>query len=254
MVEQVTIQTTDTSPSLEETAAAQDAANQTPAEPQLAGEEAATERPEWLPEKFNTVEDMAKAYAELEKTNSTPEETNETAEAAEAVVEGAGLDMEGLSAEYATNGELTEESLGKLAAVGITPDMVESYIAGQEAQAQSITADLLESVDGDIEVYGEMTSWAADSLPDAEIDAFNTVLESGNNAAIKMAVQNLSTKYTNANGQEPGRVLTGKGSTAGASVYESTADLMKDMGNPEYHNNSAFRAKVEAKLGRSSIL
>jgi hypothetical protein len=29
---------------------------------------------------------------------------------------------------------------------------------------------------------------------------------------------------------------------------------MKDMSNPEYAKNPAFRAKVEAKLGRSNIL
>jgi hypothetical protein len=261
MVETVTVPTENKGPSLEAEAAAQEAAAQAKenTEPKLAGEEETPDRPEWLPEKFKTPEDLAKAYAELEKARSkgeTPKEGEEAeAEAAaNEAVENAGLDMEALSAEYATNGELTQESLDALSKVGITPDMVDAYIAGQEAQAKAVEADLLEPVGGNAEAYAEMTSWAADNLSDTEIENFNTVLESGNTAAIKMAVQNLATKYQDANGQEPGRQLTGKGTGTGVGVYESTADLMKDMQSPEYRTNPAFRAKVEAKLARSNIL
>ena len=43
-----------------------------------------SERPEWLPEKFNSAEDMAKAYAELEtKQSSGSEEEAETSESVE---------------------------------------------------------------------------------------------------------------------------------------------------------------------------
>jgi hypothetical protein len=242
-------------PSLEQEAATQEAANQPKAEPKLAGEEGTPERPEWLPEKFKTVEDMAKAYSELEKSMSKGEKPTEAQqEAATEAVENAGLDMEALSAEYATNGELSQESYDALAKVGITQDMVEAYIAGQEAQASAIQADLLEPLGGDMEAYSEVTAWAADNLSDKEIENFNTVLDSGNTAAIKMAVQNLANKYTAANGVEPARQLTGKASGNTTGVYESTADLMKDMQNPEYENNPAFRAKVEAKLARSNIL
>ena len=259
MVEKVTIPAQEQGQSLEEANAAQEAAKaaENEQDPKLHGEEETSERPEWLPEKFKTPEDMAKAYAELEKSQSkgdaegTKEEANEAAEKA---VNEAGLDMDALSAEYNTNGELTKESLDKLAEVGITEDMVNSYIKGQEAQANDIQAELLEPIGGDLEAYNEMTSWAAENLSDQEIDDFNTVLETGNSAAIKLAVQNLSTKYNDANGTEPGRQLSGKPNTSGQSVYESTADLMKDMQNPEYAKNPAFRAKVEQKLARSQIL
>lgn len=263
MVEKVTIQGEQQGQSLEEANAAQEAAKAAEAgtDPQLAGEEnGGDERPEWLPEKFKTPEDMAKAYAELEKAQSKGETpTGDTPEAgaeetAEAAVGEAGLDMAALSAEYSENGELTQESLDALSKVGITPDMVQSYIKGQEAQATAIQADLLEPVGGDLEAYNEMTQWAADNLSDKEVDDFNEILEGGNAASIKMAVQNLATKYQGAQGAEPGRQLSGKGTNSGASVYESTADLMKDMQNPEYANNPAFRSKVEAKLGRSNIL
>ena len=254
MADAVTIQTENKSPSLEDEAAAQDAkaAEATKVEPKLEGEETAPERPEWLPEKFATVEDMAKAYAELEKGNSTPKDEAEKAEIAEEAVEKAGLDMDALSAEYADKGELTPESLEKLGKAGITPEMVNSYIAGQTAQSDAARAALLGPVGGE-EAYTDMVAWAGDNLEDADINAFNKVLEAGDPSAVKMAVENLHTKYTAANGSEPARQLPGK-QAAGASVYESTADMLKDMGNPEYAKNPAFRAKVEAKLARSNIM
>lgn len=256
--ESATIEAENTGPTLEEEAAAQDAAKaaETAEEPKLAGEEDAPERPEWLPEKFETVEDMAKAYAELEKAQSKGEPTEQAQEAeetAEKAVNEAGLDMAALSAEYAEKGELTPESIEALGKVGITPDMVEAYIAGQEAQAATIRASILEPV-GSEEAYNDMIAWAADALSEAEIDTFNSILEGGNVNAAKMAVENLNTKYIAANGAEPARQLNGKANTSGSSVYESTADLMKDMGNPEYASNPAFRAKVEAKLARSNIM
>lgn len=260
MAEAVVIPNEDKGPTLEEQAAAQEAAAAAAkAEvPKLAGEEETPERPEWLPEKFKSVEDMAKAYNELEQAQGKPKEDppvepKEGEEAANKAVENAGLDMDALSAEYAEKGKLTEESLEALAKVGISKDMVDSYIAGQEAQATALRNQLMEPVGGE-EAYNEMISWASDNLSEAEIDAFNGVLEEGNPATVQMAVENLNTKYTEANGAEPTRQLSGKGVDGGLAVYESTADLMKDMQNPEYAQNPAFRAKVEAKLARSSIL
>jgi hypothetical protein len=261
MVEKVTIQADEKDESLETVAAAQkEAKTAEQPEPKLAGEEETPERPEWLPEKFETPEDLAKAYAELEKAKSKGEKPTDpdaeaaTDEAAEKAVGEAGLDMEALSAEYSENGELTQDSLDALAKVGITGDMVQSYIAGQEAQATEAQKELLEPVGGDIEVYNEMTAWAGENLSEAEIEEFNSVLETGNPASVKMAIRDLSNKYQGVNGTEPGRQLSGKPNTSGVSTYESTADLMKDMSNPEYAKNPAFRAKVEAKLGRSNIL
>jgi len=265
MVETVTIEPGKSGPTLEEQAAAQEAAAKAKEgeDPKLAGEgDTPKERPENIPEKFwdaekgeVNVDAMAKSYAELEKSRSKgePNEAGEQ-EAAKEAVEPAGLDMSALQAEYDTNGELTEDSLKALSEVGITKEMVDQFIAGAEAQATAMQAELLEGVGGDIKVYDEMIAWAGESLSDKEVDDFNKVLESGNVAAIKAAVTNLHGKYTDANGNEPGRQLSGKGGDGGTSVYESTADLMKDMQNPEYAKNPAFRAKVEAKLERSNIL
>ncbi len=257
MTEKLEVNPEDQNPTLEEEAAAQEAAAKPAEEPKLAGEENTPERPEWLPEKFKTPEDMAKAYAELEKGKSAPKEEatdkTEANEAANKAVENAGLDMEALNTEFAEKGELSAESLEALGKVGITPDMVQSYIKGQTAEADAIRTSILEPVGGE-EAYTDMVTWASENLPEADIDAFNAVLDGGDINATKMAVENLNAKYIAANGSEPAVTLNGKPSAAGQAVYESTADLMKDMNNPEYAKNPAFRAKVEAKLGRSNIM
>ena len=41
----------------------------------IAEDNQASERPDWLPEKFNSPEDLAKSYTELEKKLSAPKET-----------------------------------------------------------------------------------------------------------------------------------------------------------------------------------
>ena len=86
-------------------------------------------RPEWLPEKFKSPQDMAKAYSELENklgqsepkdnNNKDSEPTKETKESdlsidnAEKAVESAGLNMETLQQEYNESGELNEKSYVK---------------------------------------------------------------------------------------------------------------------------------------------
>jgi hypothetical protein len=259
MVDKIEVSTTDDKPTLEQEAAAQAAASQAAQgkPPVLEGEQEAPERPDWLPEKFATVEDMAKAYGELEKGQSKAADGDDAdldpGKTAAKAVSDAGLDMKALSAEYADKGELTPESLEALGKQGITPEMVQSYIKGQTAEGEAARATLLEPVGGE-QAYTDMITWAADGLPDADIDAFNAVLDGGDQNAIKMAVENLNAKYIAENGKEPSVTLNGKPSATGVSAYESTADLMKDMGNPEYAKNPAFRAKVEAKLARSNIM
>lgn len=258
MVDTATIQSPNPGPSLEEEAAALEAANATPETPALAGEEAENteERPEWLPEKFKSVEDMAKAYAELEKRQGSGEEASpdgEAQEAAEGAVESAGLDMAALETEFADSGELSEASLAALEKAGIPKATVDAYIAGQVAQAEAATTALLADVGGQ-EAYAEMTEWASENMSDAEIDAFNGILEAGNPAATKLALGDLKAKFVAANGSEPQVRLQGNASSASGSTYDSVDALMKDMQNPEYHTNESFRAKVAAKLDRSSIM
>lgn len=218
---------------------------------------APAERPAGLPEKFSSWEDMASAYAELERKQSggkpegTPATTPETPEAAQAQVEAAGLDFAVLTSEYQTAGELSQATYDKLAAAGIPKDTVDSYIAGQEAIAQQAIDGVMGEFGG-AEQYGQMVQWASANMSKADVTAFNKVMDGGDLGSIKLTIAGLQAKYLAANGSEP-TLLNGGNSPTDADVFRSTAELTAAMRDTRYAKDPAYRADVQAKAGRSSI-
>ena len=221
-------------------------------------EEVAQERPEWLPEKFKSPEDMAKAYGELEKqfTKSRQEETpveetesTPTEEAKEAV-ESVGLNFDAMSEEYMENGQLSSDTYAELESKGIPKNIVDAYIQGQQSIANNVKGDIFNSVGGE-ENYTQMTEWAADNMNQAEKDAFNLAVNSGDMAQAKLAVEALNARYKNMVGVEPN--LVGGRPSESVDTYQSWAQVTTDMKNPAYSKDPAFRATVEKKLGRSKL-
>lgn len=238
--------------------------------------EASTDdRPEWLPEKFKSAEDLAKAYSELEKKfssrnkevsieSSTDEpvseegtdnnqETQTAEETARQATEKAGLDFDELSNAYWENGALAEDHYAKLEKAGIPKDIVDQFIAGQEALLTATRSQVFSSVGGE-DRYNAMTDWAAENLSKEEITAYNKAVNSGDMPSAIMAVKGLKARFDATEGFEPQREVRGERATAGASVYRSITELETDMKNPKYWNDSAFRKDVERKLARSDIL
>ena len=235
----------------------------------------ADDRPEWLPEKFKSPEDMAKAYGELEKrfssrTKETPvEETDSTAEEdsnegadkteeksteeqARQVTKEAGLDFDDLSSTYWETGELAEAQYAKLEKAGIPKAVVDQFIAGQEAILNATRQSVFTTVGGE-EAYNSMTEWAAENFSKDEIKVYNDAVNSGNTANAMMAVKGLKAQYEATVGFEPARQVKGSNATPSASTYRSVAELEKDMGDPRYKTDSAFRKDVERKLSRSDL-
>lgn len=252
MAEQVVIDTSGETegPSLEEQAAAMDAAQEAPTE------ETPSDRPEWLPEKFNSAEDLAKAYAELEQRLGQPREDAGEPQGEEEVrenLENAGVDYDALSKEFWEQGGLSDESYALLANAGVPRHIVDSYIASQNAAAENQRNSIMNEVGGP-EGYAQLTSWAADNLDDAEIDYFNKVIDGNDFQAIQMAVRSIAARRDVAEGVEPKRNLSGGISGGSGGVYESVTQLMTDMQSKQYETDPAFRAQVEAKLARSNIL
>ena len=224
-------------------------------------------RPEWLPEKFKTPEDLAKGYSELEKqfTQSrqeaaqsqeteaeaevSPSETEAVAEARE-TVEGAGLDFDVMQQEFTDNGELSEKTYKDLEAKGIPKEMVDSYVEGQQAIAAAYSQEIYGFAGGE-EAYQEMSLWASENLSDSEIDAFNGSITSGNSSQARLAIDGLVSRYRDNGGAEP--TLVGGKASASVDTYQSWAQVTKDMGTPEYKKDPAFRDAVQQKLSRSSI-
>jgi hypothetical protein len=228
------------------------------------GKPAPQEQPKLLAGKYKSVEELEKGYAELmklhgrqapqEQTQQQQQQTQQqntdpakaTQEQAEQAVQQAGLDFGSLTNEYETNGGLTDASYEALAKAGIPKEIVDQFISGQEA-ARSIARNEVHSIVGGAEQYGQLVGWAKDNLDAGEIAAFNKIANGGDLSAIKIAVQGLKSRYDNAFGSEPNLVADnlGAGSVTG---YRSKAEMTKDMADPRYQNDPAFRQDVMNKL------
>jgi hypothetical protein len=219
------------------------------------------DRPQWLPEKFKSPEDMAKAYSELEAKlgQAKPVDPPAADPAAtppadpQAALADKGLDLQDFSSEFAQKGELSTESYEKLAKAGYSRQIVDQYIEGQRAVAARFETDIMSEVGGS-EKYSEITTWAKANLTPQEIAAYNTAVSSGNADQAKLAALGLGAKFEKANGSDPQRLLGGQSSGNTSDVYESVAELKEAMKDPRYKNDPAYRAKVQSKLGRSNVL
>ena len=219
----------------------------------------ASDRPEWLPEKFNSVEDMAQAYESLEqKLGSQDEEEYEEElgddelESITEDLEEIGIDFDSLSQEFAELGGLSEDSYDSLIEAGIPRSMVDQFIDGQMAVAEQMQQEAFEQVGGQ-EAYLDMVSWASDNMPEASIDAFNNAVNSGNIETANLAIQGLQAQYRSVNGNEPSLVM-GETKSVTGGVFDSAAQLTAAMRDPRYSTDSAYRQSVASKLSRSNVL
>lgn len=220
------------------------------------------ERPDWLPEKFKSAEDMAQAYSELEKKMSSgqSEQTEDTPDNAvdtsptevEQVLDNAGLDFSTFQQEYAENGALSDDAYQALEESGFSKALVNSWIQGQEALARDNTEAVYE-VAGGTESYQDMVQWAAENLPPNEIQAFNASIDTGDPNMMRFAVQGLSARYRSEVGNTP-KLVQGDTATTSSGAFQSVAELKAAMRDPRYSTDSAYRQQVAAKLAKSDVI
>lgn len=219
-------------------------------------------KPEGLPEKFNSVEDLAKSYAELEKKlgdnkeeapkeDAPKEQTKSDLDIAEKAVESAGLNMDSLASEYNEKGELDAKSYEALEKAGIPKDYVNQFIEGQKAIADQQATSIKDMVGG-ADAYAEMSNWAADNMSEEEKTAYNTAVNSKDIETAKLAVVGLKAKFEKANGNEP-NLVEGKGTITGQDGYKSWAEVTAAMSDDRYQKDPAYQAMVQEKLANSDL-
>lgn len=206
------------------------------------------DRPQWLPPKFQSPEELARAYSELESrfTQVNQQTLGDKAAAANISEE----EMRGFSNEFMQLGTLSDRSFADLEARGIPRYVVESYIEGQKAVAESQVASIYNAVGGQ-QQYEAMIGWAAESLPDNEIDAFNAMIDSGDPNMVQFAVQGLQARFSAVNGVP--RLVQGGTAGPGTSPFRSLAEVTAAMRDPKYRADPAYRKDVEARLAISNI-
>jgi len=181
----------------------------------------------------------------------TAKKADKDADAAKALVEKSGMDFDKLTAEYAEQGFLSEDSRASLVNGGIPEATIDSYIAGQEALAAQWEFKAKEAAGGE-EAYASMTAWATDALTADEITAYDKAVNGNDIEAVKLAVIGLRAKYEDSNGREPrllGGSTGGKQSTGG---FDSRAEMIAAMSDPRYGKDPSYRKQVEAKVGKTT--
>jgi hypothetical protein len=242
----------------------------------IVGEQMEAEQEQLLAGKYKNAEDLEKAYVELQKklgeqgdedskttgdtdavdTEETSEETKEATEDSPAVA----LINEASAEYYANDNTLSPETIEKFQSMS-SQDLVNAYLQlqqGQPAQQQTSVemtdADvnsIKNSVGGEGE-YGKLIGWAGENLDKGSIDAFDSIVETGNTQAIKLALSGLKSQYDSANGYE-GRMLQGKAPKTSTDVFRSQAEVVAAMSDARYDDDPAYRQDLIAKLDRSDL-
>ena len=229
------------------------------------GEKLVAEQEGLLAGKYKNAEELESAYIELQKKlggddgqevrEGTEEEVTEEPESpAMSLISEASAEF------YANENSLTEETIEKFSDMS-SKELVSAYIqslknapAQQAAEVEMTDAQVNQvqnSVGGEKQ-YNEIVGWASQNLPKQQIDAFDSLISTGNTEMIKLAVSGLNASYAEANGYE-GRTLQGKPAQSGGDTFRSQAELVAAMGDPRYDNDPAYRADIIAKLDRSDV-
>ena len=206
-------------------------------------------RPEWLPEKFKSAEDLAKAYSELEKKQSVPEEPSQQQMRADAE---ASQGMEKFYTEFQDKGELSDQSYEELSKMGLDKNLVDGYIAGQEAIANT-EVQAVHNLVGGTDNYNKVIEYAKGNLNEAEQNAFNETLETGSIEQVKFAVQGIASR-AGVNAEQPQTMINGDSIETNSDIFESSAQVIDAMNDPRYAKDPAFRKLVEEKIARSTAI
>jgi len=238
------------------------------------GEQLVAEQEQLLAGKYKSTEDLEAAYLSLQKKLGQEEEEVDY----ESTDEGYAEEEEGsdeevfdeapavslineASEEYWSNeGTLSEETIERFSEMS-SQDLVNAYLEIQKTNPQA-NPNGVEMSDAQVNSvmnaaggeanYNRVVEWAASNLDNRSIDAFDSVVDSGNPAAINIAFAGLQSRYEDANGYE-GRMLSGKAASSGGDLYRSQAELVAAMSDPRYDTDPAYRADVIERLELSDL-
>lgn len=233
--------------------------------------------------KFKSPEDLARAYKELERklgqtkpeqqTNPDPshpaqpytreQSVNDYGEFLSDRFESAEINPYEMAAKWEA-GEDVSSYVDKLVETGIPRQVIDQYLARPAAEAASQSAGLsdadaaeLKALVGGEEQFQSISQWAAANLDAAELAEYNSIVDSGNKAAIRWALKALQAKAGVEASVEPELISSGK--APASDVFQSQAEVLEAMnkldsrGNRLYDVDDAYRAKVMKKLAASDV-
>ena len=143
---------------------------------------------------------------------------------------------------------------------GFSDEVIDAYLGGLRSQ-MGYDAESIEMSDAEIssvkdiaggeQGYAQLVEWAGQNLSQEDIEAFDEVINTANQAAVRFAVKALMSQYEDAMGRDPD-LVTGKQSVRGEG-YRSMAEVVRDMSDTRYDTDEAYRMDVMRKLERSNL-
>lgn len=215
------------------------------------GEELQAAHEAKLAGKYNSTEELEAAYLELQKKLGNNEEQGNVQEESEETPEGSWLEEAYES--IRESGELSEEltqQISEMSGIDVFNAMKDNAPAVSRDLTDSEVSSIYDEVGGK-EAYANIVSWAKDSFTAEDIEAYDSMIETGNMSQIKLALRGLYSQYTDAMGSE-GNMLQGKPAET-QSTFRSQAELIQAMNDPRYDNDPAYRQDVLNKLSRSEV-
>ena len=200
--------------------------------------------------KYESPEELEKAYLELQSKlgNQDPQaQPPSEAPAANSVADKLNQAYEA----YTSDKGLSQEQLKAFDDVS-KEDLINAFFNNQTADDDLTDAQLQEVYGrvGNQQAYQQMMQWAATALTPQEVESFDAIIDSGNMQQIGFAVDAVAKRFYEANGQE-GTMLQGKAGPNSNVGFRSQAELIRAMQDPRYEDDPAYRADVFAKLERS---
>lgn len=215
--------------------------NQPQATEELSAAENAADTPQQQPE------ETQQQVEEQEKSKETTDYSKvETTEEASAVLESKGFDMNTLTEEFQANGDLSPETRAKLAAQGFTEEIVNTYIAGQQALVQRTMEDIA-SVVGGMDKMAAVCEWARNNLPQELRNSYDKIHDP---AVLKVILKDIENQMNDSEGVLPQQLQGGAGERRG-DYFESMAEVEDAINDPRYSKDPVYRAKVAQKLTAS---
>jgi hypothetical protein len=193
-----------------------------------------SDRPEWLPEKFKTVEDAAKSYLELEKRVGSAPNEYDTSKA-----------QSWFDGDYVPFQEMLDVAKAKHVSQDVMDKMFESvgkYLDEFKIDPRQEKAKLGPDADARIQT---LDNWAKSNFSK---ETYQALMNSAGTAEAFKAIEEVRNKMNSSVTQIPGQ--TSQDSANAPSLQDIQSELNKNL--DKYKTDPAYRREIQAKIELAS--
>jgi hypothetical protein len=236
--------------------------------------------------KFNSPEELAKAYQELEKKLGQPKGEADPGEVpspqegyspqqavdiyGEGPVEalkGKGIDMADVMWKADQGQDISEHYDALAETFGVPRQVVENYVSKSQpvatpaAEAAALTADdavQLKAMVGGDEGFQQLSQWAIQNMQPQELAEYNAAIDSGNKQVATWAIKAIHARATGTAAAVEPKLISG-GRPPVVEKFESKQQVLDAMnkrnekGQKLYETDEAYRNKFMQILDRSEV-